>query len=161
MLTGVYGKRQYFNPPAPWGAGRLQVQPAGAHTAISIHPPRGGRDRVKLFALVLSRLFQSTRPVGGGTWPGSPSTGSFIDFNPPAPCGAGQAQQFRIIKPRQFQSTRPVGGRDARHGDQWSPLPNFNSPAPRGGRDAAAAFRLPQNIDFNPTCPAESCLQTR
>ena len=78
-----------FNPPSPWGEGRFgrrrcnircQFQstlPVGGGTgpggrrgpagAISIHPPRGGRDPRRICFPSLDIRFQSTLPVGGGT----------------------------------------------------------------------------------------------
>ena len=102
---------------------------------ISIHPPRAGRDKKSCFAVPmtlyfnppapcgagrlfsafekLDKIFQSTRPVRGGTCDADdlfedcrisihpPRAGRDLNFfavgsleqnfNPPAPCGAGQA----------------------------------------------------------------------
>ncbi len=33
-----------FNPPSPWGEGRLVLCEKDMSRIISIHPPRGGRD---------------------------------------------------------------------------------------------------------------------
>ena len=101
-----------FNPPAPCGAGRIRRAVQISRGAISIHPPRAGRDltqsklsdlqaefqstrpvRGGTFGfdkhLICSFLFQSTRPVRGGTLHRTTGTASTVDFNPPAPCGAG------------------------------------------------------------------------
>ena len=79
---------------------------------ISIHPPRAGRDRHSVLTLWLLQIFQSTRPVRGGTefsvgvdcggdrisiHPPHAGRDHIIpvtvsqrqNFNPPAPCGAG------------------------------------------------------------------------
>ena len=99
----------YFNPPAPWGAGQ--------------------RPKSSTLSGV---IFQSTRPVGGGTLniPGvtfvdnisiHPPRGGrdgwletvahcFTYFNPPAPWGAGPVCRAIICHVDGFQSTRPVGG---------------------------------------------------
>ena len=58
---------------------------------ISIHPPRAGRD-AELYMIVLCKiLFQSTRPVRGGTPLLYRCCPAPDHFNPPAPCGAGPA----------------------------------------------------------------------
>ena len=54
---------------------------------ISIHPPRGGWDLMRL------RRYPHERY-----------------FNPPTPWGVGQVRFQRIRSPGQFQSTHPVGG---------------------------------------------------
>ena len=78
-----------FNPPAPCGAGpvcasllwrtsSISIHPPRAgrddedddiysDIFISIHPPRAGRDPYDSAAAIVERLFQSTRPVRGGT----------------------------------------------------------------------------------------------
>ena len=126
-----------FNPPAPCGAGlvfsdinfiqavfqstrpvrggtyiagysspiyRISIHPpragrdgicriGGRVTRISIHPPRAGRDGIKDFLGIHSPSFQSTRPVRGGTCVFLLLLSILFDFNPPAPCGAGQQLQ--------------------------------------------------------------------
>ena len=102
----------YFNPPAPCGAGPIPWLSIGRCMSISIHPPRAGRDASAFLISTSCRLFQSTRPVRGGTYrriyklhrlhsisihpprAGRDCTCAYIcphfcDFNPPAPCGAG------------------------------------------------------------------------
>ena len=83
-------------------------------------------------AAIVERLFQSTRPVRGGTRRPKMATQPPINFNPPAPCGAGRLscaillRQINFNPPapcgaglkwitqtlllRRFQSTRPVRG---------------------------------------------------
>ena len=58
--------------------------------AISIHPPLAGRDSTPAAAASLPGLFQSTRPLRGGTRRPGAYPGPDVYFNPPAPCGAGQ-----------------------------------------------------------------------
>ena len=101
--------QSHFNPPAPCGAGRhdlrvLTVQRAfqstrpvrggtcgvrsmGSADAISIHPPRAGRDLIMRPLIIMILLFQSTRPVRGGTIHDKSEIGGPL-----------------------FQSTRPVRG---------------------------------------------------
>ena len=79
----------YFNPPSPRGEGQSPAEkrvaalifqstfPVWGGTsvlrhlflfcAISIHPPRGGRDTSRSCAYTARYVFQSTLPVGGGT----------------------------------------------------------------------------------------------
>ena len=77
-----------FNPPAPCGAGRYVSPSFSSPLAISIHPPRAGRDNIYLDHYHHNEQFQSTRPVRGGTW----KRPSINDHKIP------------------FQSTRPVRG---------------------------------------------------
>ena len=102
-----------FNPPAPWGGGTL----------LEAKYRRRGR-------------FQSTRPVGGGTY--------VADVSP-------RVAAISIHPPR--------GGRDAGHGDQWSPLPNFNSPVPWGGGTLPGQRSTVPNGYFNPPAPWGAGLQ--
>ena len=100
----------HFNPPSPCGEGQVQVAAYVTSYAISIHPPRVGRDfhNEIVFHLILISIhpprvgrdadpvvhrhqqdvFQSTLPVWGGT----------------RPCSTGP------VLPRVFQSTLPVWG---------------------------------------------------
>ena len=128
-----------FNPPAPCGAGRFRKVAQRGHKAISIHPPRAGRDvspqmlpsRSSMISIHPPRAgrdqqrqgtrhivvtFQSTRPVRGGTNLLPPTMPSNTDFNPPAPCGAGQ-----------------------RLPTSESAWPDFNPPAPCGAGPLLAA----------------------
>ena len=57
---------------------------------ISIRPPRAGRDYVFFLLIEVLYVFQSARPVRGGTDDGKLRLDQAADFNPPAPCGAGQ-----------------------------------------------------------------------
>ena len=133
------GLSRNFNPPAPCGAGpasfaiscfmvRFQstrpvrggtdclVKPA-LPIAISIHPPRAGRDSTSASA-----------------------AHEAADFNPPAPCGAGQIFQNCLSRKYRFQSTRPVRGGTCAAFASVPSLLNFNPPAPCGaGRKQYAA----------------------
>ena len=82
-----------------------------ASMGISIHPPRAGRDHNRMIRrffskdfnppapcgagllswdeAIGSRIFQSTRPVRGGTAQRNVGKLTKRNFNPPAPCGAG------------------------------------------------------------------------
>ena len=56
-----------FNPPSPCGEGRFRRGAHGVGIAISIHPPRVGRDITANVFMTDARVFQSTLPVWGGT----------------------------------------------------------------------------------------------
>ena len=102
-----------FNPPAPCGAGPFAPAALALEPEISIRPPRAGRDPTRLTPLHVRSEFQSARPVRGGTTEEAvirhadlvfqsarPVRGGtsvkrglvviWFNFNPPAPCGAGQ-----------------------------------------------------------------------
>ena len=96
---------------------------------ISIHPPLAGRDSEGGTKMSES-LFQSTRPLRGGTRPTSSKSRISRNFNPPAPCGAGP-----------LSSKTACGART-----------NFNPPAPCGaGRRPDSNRDLSR--DFNPPAP--------
>ena len=55
---------------------------------ISIHPPRAGRDVLDQYDVDYKINFNPPAPCGAG--PGEPQYEAIAwDFNPPAPCGAG------------------------------------------------------------------------
>ena len=94
---------------------------------ISIHPPRAGRD--ELFDLRF---------------------GVAMNFNPPAPCGAGHRDAPRKIVMLPFQSTRPV------RGGTLKPIPvsdvrGISIHPPRAGRDKALCnLGVCVNISIHP-----------
>ena len=119
---------------------------------ISIHAPRAGRDlpcRLKLHAV---KLFQSTRPVRGATWPTWASWWSAWNFNPRAPCGARRPEGLVRRKELEFQSTRPVRGATASEKRFTSALRYFNPRAPCGARRSPCS-RASCTSDFNPRAP--------
>ena len=168
----------HFNPPAPWGAGQSPVMEVGRKITISIHPPRGGRDNLLLVAVPLNSdfnppapwgagqrhlfshlimpIFQSTRPVGGGTrrmtWTdrlviisihpprggrdhdAPPKASCLYHFNPPAPWGAGSKTQLVIDRLTTISIHPPRGGRDFGHWEMDCVI-GISIHPPRGGRD--------------------------
>ena len=99
----------HFNPPAPCGAGHPHLEHLLEHLLFqSTRPVRGGT--LKITSCMLEAAFQSTRPVRGGTLWGLTQKTSSVHFNPPAPCGAGRPIPSRNPIPSRFQSTRPVRG---------------------------------------------------
>ena len=118
-----------FNPPAPCGAG-LGDQAAFAHNvAISIHPPRAGRDLTSRHPKLQLKLFQSTRPVRGGTRGGA-GGGTSTTFQSTRPVRGGTIPLDAGDAAAVFQSTRPV----------------------RGGTPMALCLRV-HRLDFNPPAP--------
>ena len=107
-----------------------------AVVGISIHPPRAGRDcRSSRMRSKLS-IFQSTRPVRGGTAYHPGCAPSFPYFNPPAPCGAGRLAAFY----------------------QYQKFENFNPPAPCGAGLSIYGYVL-RRLYFNPPAPCGAGLQ--
>ena len=82
---------RHFNPPSPCGEGLPHTLPEIPVLAISIHPPRVGRDLLYWYRCNAEKLFQSTLPVWGGTSRGGWVQKSRLDFNPPSPCGEGHS----------------------------------------------------------------------
>ena len=78
-----------FNPPSPCGEGPGCAPLPSAHMAVSIHPPRVGRDLPSFLLYHRLPLFQSTLPVWGGTVAVPFPSISQLRFNPPSPCGEG------------------------------------------------------------------------
>ena len=143
---------------------------------ISIHPPCGGRDSSCPQVGQLPPVFQSTRPVGGGTVKIEHFPVVGRDFNPPALWGAGQYFFHRIshimsyfnppalwgaglkvrrckVCPSKFQSTRPVGGGTFADMEFDTDTWDFNPPA-RWGAGLAALLALVRflRISIHPPC---------
>ena len=93
----------------PCGAGHSRPLYLTVKLGISIHPPRAGRDKDSYTRQGRLAIFQSTRPVRGGTRMRGTKARARTYFNPPAPCGAG-----------------PSGIRGSMFGS------DFNPPAPCG-----------------------------
>ena len=125
-----------------------------ARIDISIHPPRGGWDLQLFVSTALRRIFQSTHPVGGGTWRMTTMlTGRDISIHPPRggwdPGHGAQAPGLYGISihpprggwdrcPRQIPVPfiisihPPRGGWDCRRSGRSGSLPYFNPPTPWG-----------------------------
>ena len=130
-VAGQGVSRGDFNPPTPWGVGRVDaLRPGDTSEFQSTHPVGGGT--CKMAGITVWTIFQSTHPVGGGTsgWKAisafmsisiHPPRGGWDrqaavcvlcadDFNPPTPWGVGPWQQRPRPYGYKFQSTHPVGG---------------------------------------------------
>ena len=168
---------RHFNPPAPCGAGldnplRIyrvivfqSIRPVRGGTnrrnnplamiAISIHPPRAGRDFLPWFFVLLYKI--SIHPPRAGRdlidhirlikdyisiHPPRAGRDQLVQrrrqqkrhFNPPAPCGAGLDNDNAQVAYFTFQSTRPVRG-----GTSSARIPRLHRAIsihpPRAGRD--------------------------
>ena len=85
-------QRQYpdlFQSTLPVGGGTLHLHDLRLHLHISIHPPRGGRDR-------------------WGTRCGLTPT----NFNPPSPWGEGRHDRRDVTDQTEISIHPPRGGRD-------------------------------------------------
>ena len=140
--TAAVTGRHDFNPPAPCGAGHCNRPLPRYGGKISIHPPRAGRDQGhshKDMAHIC--IFQSTRPVRGGTKGAICSNVlASISIHPPR---AGRDLIVLVVGLiiKRFQSTRPVRGGTSRGG--WLPRrsKHFNPPAPCGaGQQSCTKF---------------------
>ena len=109
QASGGAAKNEYFNPPAPCGAGPEADAGARREHRISIHPPRAGRDGAQAAKEVFTE-----------------------NFNPPAPCGAGPGTMIWQVSARKFQSTRPVRGGTLATIICSRRIFYFNPPAPCG-----------------------------
>ena len=120
-----------FNPPAPCGAGHAPL--ITQKRSFNFNPPAPcGAGLIQPYEYGDPWIFQSTRPVRGGTADKvlsdmrkiisihPPRAGRDVaevppivltcDFNPPAPCGAGLMVSTSSMLLSRFQSTRPVRG---------------------------------------------------
>ena len=139
-----------FNPPSPWGEGRSFFLPRPEVNTISIHPPRGGRDKPFRIPIRFGR-FQSTLPVGGGTSMLSLQSGHhFISIHPPRG-GRDPVPAGRIHLLPDFNPPSPWGeGLSSRL--RPSHHTNFNPPSP-WGEGPFAQTHICQSVDFNPPSP--------
>ena len=117
---------------------------------ISIHPPRAGRDNERRRVPTESTLFQSTRPVRGGTtlYPCF-SHCAIISIHPPR---AGRDVKLfpRDLTGQKFQSTRPVRGGTIADCIIANGLV-FQSTRPvRGGTAGVAFARVFERISIHP-----------
>ena len=101
---------------------------------ISIHPPRAGRDFLQTTAAIMYWISIHPPRAGRDHDTKLPPVGPH-DFNPPAPCGAGQLLTEYNTLTGLFQSTRPVrGGTSAAIAAKT--IITISIHPPRAGRDA-------------------------
>ena len=118
---------------------------------ISIHPPRGGRDRI-LPVCPPGPSISIHPPRGGRDTLSNPSRSLPGYFNPPSPWGEGHFLVLRFSAAARFQSTLPVGGGT---GKSWkrSACWSISIHPPRGGRDTVWSSIPCCWSDFNPPSP--------
>ena len=109
---------------------------------ISIHPPLAGRDLYNGITRLHLFLFQSTRPLRGGTPRTRCSWARMRHFNPPAPCGAGLLRRQGQRKNAEISIHPPLAGRDRRLYKMNVTVIDFNPPAPCGAGLFVIAFLL-------------------
>ena len=98
-----------IHPPRAGRDGRSEYR-GDIRVPISIHPPRAGRDvTVGGFALMMID-FNPPAPCGAGHDRRRGGIPGGVNFNPPAPCGAGRQSGNWAWRRIGFQSTRPVRG---------------------------------------------------
>ena len=117
-----------FQSTRPVRGGTKRPTITNGIASISIHPPRAGRDRYTLSsAWRRSWDFNPPAPCGAGQFVVN-VLGGVLDFNPPAPCGAGRGyNEFKLIKQ------------------------NFNPPAPCGaGHEYFGIVKRPSTISIHP-----------
>ena len=163
-----------FNPPAPCGAGQAltgmpdranrfqSTRPVRGGTTdlrkfahcgtISIHPPRAGRDYPDNHPEARDLDFNPPAPCGAGPVVKA-SKAKVTDFNPPAPCGAGR-RTFESLSSRSWISIHPPrAGRDPQRFRPTAPTGKFQSTRPvRGGTPVAYRLEYPHYY-FNPPAP--------
>ena len=116
---------------------------------ISIHPPRAGRDFTRTKGSAPSMNFNPPAPCGAGPAQQKGPPGPH-DFNPPAPCGAGLEDGTIPEVSVVFQSTRPVRG--GTYDNVRLPiLMRISIHPPRAGRDLHPCWiQVPSRISIHP-----------
>ena len=119
---------------------------------ISIHPPRAGRDVRIPDGAPKKALFQSTRPVRGGTMQKGSTGSTWTNFNPPAPCGAGPVCCQCPWRCPRISIHPPRAGRDYMMCDGRLII-DISIHPPRAGRDMICARSFLWRNHFNPPAP--------
>ena len=109
---------------------------------ISIHPPRAGRDEGVGAHIISDELFQSTRPVRGGTAPTISHTARFT-FQSTRPVRGGTRNTSGLRNQSKISIHPPRAGRDSNFRSKANPLYISIHP-PRAGRDKVH-IQHPQN----------------
>ena len=140
---------------------------------ISIHPPRVGRDRFLLGALIQRQnfnppspcgegqgddyyfkrfnRFQSTLPVWGGT-PAAADVTSIKTFQSTLPVWGGTGLPVSLLLALRFQSTLPVWGGTGKRCSKRIDI-GISIHPPRVGRDLTWPTTTRQQMHFNPPSP--------
>ena len=122
-----------FQSTRPVRGGTMTVYPSISWSDISIHPPRAGRDNGVQLPRGVERI-SIHPPRAGRDTTVALMRPVYLNFNPPAPCGAGPSIYVDGRNAMIFQSTRPVRGGTwpGRHGHVF---PHISIHPPRAGRD--------------------------
>ena len=123
-------RQNYFNPPTPWGVGRLTSEQMYQIIYISIHPPRGGWDADCGYRCE-ARLISIHPPRGGWDRRRWCSTIPAAYFNPPTPWGVGRGPERLHPPGKYFNPPTPWGVGPSRRKAR-SAVPYFNPPTPWG-----------------------------
>ena len=119
---------------------------------ISIHAPRAGCDAGEGTTTSLLRIFQSTHPVRGATFPRLRAESRWTNFNPRTPCGVRHKEITLPAGHTWISIHAPRAGCD----DEILSLAeaaNISIHAPRAGCDAVSGHGVPDAGDFNPRTP--------
>ena len=136
-----------IHPPL---AGRDAAAVAMMHTPdISIHPPLAGRDQAAGRIESKKIIFQSTRPLRGGTEEVLADAYAGI-FQSPRPLRGGTVHLAPGAPPKKFQSTRPLRGGTLK--SRFSkPTTRFQSTRPlRGGTLYNGSITTYNGISIHP-----------
>ena len=102
-------------------------------SAISIHAPRVGRDKLGVDYGLLVLDFNPRAPCGARPTVPSTSQASSADFNPRAPCGARRARQLPALRDVAISIHAPRVGRDYSYPHYATPNNLFQSTRPVWG----------------------------
>ena len=142
-----------FNPPAPCGAGHSRPLYLTVKLGISIHPPRAGRDKDSYTRQGRLAIFQSTRPVRGGTSNTSDSSpNNQISIHPPR-AGRDRIQHNLCHILLWISIHPPRAGRDVRERFPDFDLQRISIHPPRAGRDLSCLRSYATEGYFNPPAP--------
>ena len=155
----------YFNPPSPCGEGLLNPVNMCSFVAISIHPPRVGRDG-GIWGTTETTIPISIHPPRVGRDSGSgeaPAGPAGISIHPPR-VGRDVTVPPIPAEPQKFQSTLPVWGGTKPFSSQKRAKSYFNPPSPCGEGRQRPTFReicLPFQSTLpvwggTPKCPTSS-----
>ena len=123
-------------------------QPYFQANNISIHPPLAGRDEQHCIPTSNGRYISIHPPLAGRDLRDNLAKPHGVDFNPPAPCGAGRDAPLKCTGCQNFNPPAPCGaGRDARCCRVYRVV-NFNPPAPCGAGRLFLRLQL-QNLDIS------------
>ena len=150
-ISGRRLKTSSFNPRAPCGAGRKWGGiPTGITQFQSTHPVGARQQRADICGHPLRISIHAPRRARRQM--ARRSTSLSMDFNPPAPCGAGHRRGLCADLIAQFQSTCPVWGRTQIYKYVRDPK-EISIHLPHVGQDVQRPRRKCTPAAFQSTCP--------